>query len=113
MRLNPALTLCLSAALLSPAAGRAQEVRQQVVISNGGDAGPMQMLPPGRQAKTGTGRITGRIVTADGGTPVRRAQVRISGQDIGSKSALTDANGYYEFKDLPAGRFNLSVLKAG
>jgi len=39
--------------------------------------------------------------------------VRISSSDIGSKTALTDAQGRYEFKDLPAGRFNLSVSKSG
>src|SRR5262249_33176513 len=40
-------------------------------------------------------------------------QVRISSQDIGSKSAMTDGEGRYEFKDLPAGRFSLSATKAG
>jgi len=34
-------------------------------------------------------------------------------QDIGSKTAMTDADGRYEFRDLPAGRFNLSATKAG
>ena len=71
------------------------------------------MMVPGRQAKTGTGRIRGRIVAARPAAPVRRAQVRISGPDIGSKAALTDAEGRYEFRDLPAGRFNLSVTKSG
>src|SRR4029079_1884247 len=33
--------------------------------------------------------------------------------DIGSKAAMTDAEGRYEFRDLPAGRFNLSVTKSG
>ena len=68
---------------------------------------------PGRQAKTGTGGLSGRIVAGDTGIAVRRAQVRISGPDIGTKTALTDAQGRYEFKDLPAGRFNVSVSKSG
>ncbi len=71
------------------------------------------MLPPGRTAKTGTGRLRGRVVAADTGTVVRRAQVRISGPDIGSKTAFTDAQGRYEFKDLPAGRFTINVSKSG
>jgi hypothetical protein len=71
------------------------------------------MLPPGRQAKTGTGRLRGRVVAGDTGAIVRRAQVRISGPDIGTKTAFTDAQGRYEFKDLPAGRFNVSVSKSG
>jgi Carboxypeptidase regulatory-like domain len=74
---------------------------------------PFQMLPPGRQAKTGTGRLRGRVAAADTGSVVRRAQVRISSPDIGTKTALTDAQGRYEFKDLPAGRFNVSVSKSG
>jgi Carboxypeptidase regulatory-like domain len=71
------------------------------------------MLPPGRVAKTGTGRLRGRVVAGDTGSIVRRAQVRISSPDIGSKTALTDAQGRYEFKDLPAGRFTVSVSKSG
>ena len=73
----------------------------------------MQMLPPGRQAKTGTGSLRGRIVAIDTGSVVRRAQVRISGPDIGTKTALTDTQGRYEFRDLPAGRFNVTVSKSG
>ena len=71
------------------------------------------MLPPGRKAKTGTGRLRGRVVAADTGAVVRRAQVRISSPDIGTKTALTDAQGLYEFKDLPAGRFTVAVSKSG
>src|SRR5205823_6775586 len=99
--------------LAATAAG--QEVRQQIQINAGpgGEMGPLQMLPPGRQAKTGTGRLLGRIVATDSGSVVRRAQVRISSPDIGTKTALTDAQGRYEFKDLPAGRFTLSVSKSG
>jgi hypothetical protein len=85
---------------------------QQQVGINPGDA-PVQLLPPGRQAKTGTGRLRGRVVTGDTGTIIRRAQVRISSADIGTKTAFTDAQGRYEFKDLPAGRFSVTVSKSG
>jgi len=90
----------------------AQQVSQTVRIDSG-DGMPLNMLPPGRTPKTGTSAVRGRIVAGDSGTPVRRAQVRISSPDIGSKTALTDNQGRYEFKDLPAGRFNLSVSKSG
>jgi hypothetical protein len=83
------------------------------IVSPGGEGGAMQMLPPGRQAKTGTGSLRGRVLAIDTGSVVRRAQVRISGPDIGTKTALTDAQGRYEFRDLPAGRFNVSVSKSG
>ena len=93
------------------AVAAAPQQMQQVTI-NPGDA-PMQFLPPGRQAKTGTGKLRGKVVAGDTGTVVRRAQVRISSPDIGTKTAFTDAQGRYEFKDLPAGRFNVSVSKSG
>ena len=96
----------------------AGELRAQEVIINRTTT-DMQVQMPGmpgmgpRQAKTGTGRLRGRVTATESGGPVRRAQVRISGPDIGSKSALTDAEGRYEFRDLPAGRFNLSATKSG
>jgi protocatechuate 3,4-dioxygenase beta subunit len=66
-----------------------------------------------RQVKTGTARLRGRVTAVETGGPVRRAQVRISGPDIGSKSAVTDADGRFEFRDLPGGRFNVSATKSG
>ena len=88
--------------------------QERIVISGPGEAvGQMPGMPGSRPAKTGSGRIVGRIFAAETGTPLRRAQVRISGPDIGSKAALSDAQGRYEFKDLPAGRFTLSASKAG
>jgi hypothetical protein len=75
---------------------------------------PVQLPGMGpRQPKTGTGRLRGRVVSSETGGPVRRAQIRISGPDIGSKSAMTDGEGRYEFRDLPAGRFNMTAMKAG
>ena len=72
------------------------------------------MLPPGRAGQD-RHRPAPRAASSpsDTGSAVRRAQVRISGPDIGSKTALTDAQGRYEFRDLPAGRFNVSVTKSG
>jgi hypothetical protein len=90
------------------------DARQLVGVGPGGAPGELpMMMPPGRTAKTGTGRLRGRITAADTGGIIRRAQVRISSQDIGTKTAFTDAQGRYEFRDLPAGRFNLSVSKSG
>jgi carboxypeptidase family protein len=93
----------------------AADLRAQQIIINGSTSDmPIQLPGMGpRQPKTGTARLRGRVLAAETGGPVRRAQVRISGQDIGSKSAMTDAEGRYEFKDLPAGRFSLSATKAG
>jgi hypothetical protein len=82
------------------------------------EGGAAQMRLPGvlggpRQFKTGTGRIRGRVLATDGGGPIRRAQVRISGTDVAPKAALTDAEGRFEFRDLPAGRFTLLASKSG
>jgi protocatechuate 3,4-dioxygenase beta subunit len=77
---------------------------------------PMQLPPmmqPGRQMKTGTGRIKGRVIGAEAGAPVRRAQVRLSGTDVLPKTATTDNDGVFEFRDLPAGRFTVNATKSG
>lgn len=85
----------------------------QITVMPSGPGGPMQMRPPGREIKTGTGRIKGRLITADASTPVRRAQVRISGPEIMPKSATTDNEGRYEFQQLPAGRYTITATKSG
>ncbi|MEO6237377.1 MAG: carboxypeptidase-like regulatory domain-containing protein [Vicinamibacterales bacterium] len=112
---TPCLALACALAAGSPFIGTAgaQVVDRQIQIMAPGSDGPIQMMGPGRQAKTGTGSLRGRVVANDTGAGVRRAQVRISGPDIGTKTALTDAQGRYEFRDLPAGRFNVSVSKSG
>jgi protocatechuate 3,4-dioxygenase beta subunit len=76
------------------------------------DGEPIQ-FPNSRQTKTGTGRIKGRLVTADTGAPVRRAQVRLTGSEILPKTATTDLEGTYEFRDLPPGRFTINASKSG
>ena len=101
--------------LLAPSMSFAQMQTQTIQIGPGpgGDGMPMQFPGPGRQLKTGTGKIRGRLMTADTGAPVRRAQVRISGLDIMPKVSVTDAEGRYEFRDLPSGRFNVNASKSG
>src|SRR5262245_40069076 len=109
--------IVIGAALCLVASGvdaRPQDVQQQTIRISTGDGGPISVLPPGRQAKVGTGRLRGRVLAAgDTNSALRRAQVRISGPDIGTKTALTDTQGRFEFKDLPAGRFTVSVSKSG
>ena len=58
--------------------------------------------------------IRGRVVDASSGAPLRKASVRIFSPEIReTRSAITDLEGRYEFSDLPAGQFSLSVTKAG
>jgi hypothetical protein len=62
----------------------------------------------------GTSIIRGRVVTADNGMPVRRAQVRAQAGELrANRLVSTDAQGRFEFKDLPAGRWTLTASKAG
>jgi hypothetical protein len=84
---------------------------------------PRPGLPGGRVQRpprdpldkpTGTAVIRGRIVSADTGAPIRRAQVRaFSGEFRDSRMASTDAQGRFEFRDLPGGRWELMANKAG
>jgi protocatechuate 3,4-dioxygenase beta subunit len=62
----------------------------------------------------GTAILRGSIVAADNGSPIRRAQVRVSAPDAReSRVAITDAQGRFEIKELPAGRYTLSASKGG
>jgi hypothetical protein len=61
-----------------------------------------------------SGRITGRVLTADSGRPVKRARVSINAAELqGGRGLLTDDTGVFDFTDLPAGRYSLSVSKSG
>lgn len=85
---------------------------------NGQVVAPGQVTPigPPRDARgesqTGTAKITGRVVAAEGGGPLRRVVVRAWGDALREgKAALTDAEGRYEIAELPAGRFSLTASK--
>jgi protocatechuate 3,4-dioxygenase beta subunit len=107
---QPFVLVCAVGLFAAPADAR-QVVSERIQVTAGPDG--QMVLGPNRQPKTGTGRIKGRVVSGETGAAVRRAQVRITGQDIGMKAAMTDPDGRYEFRDLPAGRFNLTVTKSG
>jgi Carboxypeptidase regulatory-like domain len=84
------------------------------VVANPGQAPPRD----NQQAKSGTAIVRGRVVAGDSGQPLRKAQVRImsnispgSTQLPESRLVTTDASGRYEFKELPAGRYNLTASK--
>jgi Carboxypeptidase regulatory-like domain len=61
-----------------------------------------------------TGRITGRVVTADTGKPVKRARVFVTAAELpGGRGVLTDDAGVFDLTELPAGRYSLTVSKSG
>jgi hypothetical protein len=73
--------------------------------------GPARDTQP---ARTGTSRIRGRVVAAENGQPLRRVSVRLNSPELREgKSTVTDDDGRYELRDLPSGRYNLSVSKNG
>ncbi len=82
----------------------------------GGRGGRFGGMPPrdNMSAPTGTARISGRVVAADTGSPIRRAQINVNSREAQfNRSVTTDSEGRYEFASLPAGRYRLFVDKAG
>jgi hypothetical protein len=81
--------------------------------------GPPQRMParplrPGETAPRGTATIRGQVSAGGTGAAVRRAQVRaMSMEGRGGGVTSTDGNGLFEIKDLPAGRYVLTVTKSG
>ncbi|HEX4566285.1 MAG TPA: carboxypeptidase-like regulatory domain-containing protein, partial [Vicinamibacterales bacterium] len=67
--------------------------------------------------RAGTGVIRGRVVRADTGEPLRRAQVRVedrTARDLsGTEVTMTDAQGRYELSPLPAGQYHLKASRGG
>jgi hypothetical protein len=104
------LMSCLVALCFAPIPVFAQQ------ITGGVESGVVQSgVPPARDTRPTTGRsiIRGRVVTSDGGQPIRRADIRVTAQEVrGGRLTLTDADGRYEVRDLPAGRFTISASKA-
>jgi hypothetical protein len=75
---------------------------------------PMRAQPTRADAPRGSAIMRGQIVAADNGSPIRRAQVRVTSPDAREgRIATTDAQGRFEIKELPAGRYTLSASKGG
>jgi hypothetical protein len=86
------------------------------VASAQGPGRPMRDTPSQQKdAPEGPqGRITGRVVAADNGRPVKRARVFATASELSEgRGALTDDNGAFELIELPAGRYTLTASKAG
>jgi hypothetical protein len=65
--------------------------------------------------QTGTGALRGRVTASPAGTPLRRAQVSLASPDNPQlrRVTMSDADGRFEFTELPAGRYALNASKAG
>ena len=82
---------------------------------------PRDIGPPFDRSQTkGTARMSGRVVAADTGKPLHRATVVVSAPDVDrfrlppdGRRALTTDDGAWEIGDLPAGKYVITVSKAG
>jgi hypothetical protein len=69
---------------------------------------------PAEAAATGTARLSGRVVAADTGRPLKRARVSIQlTEGRLTKAAVTDENGRFTVPSLPAGKYSVSATKTG
>jgi hypothetical protein len=69
---------------------------------------------PGADPVKGTAVIRGVIVAADTGAPLRRAHVRVMGeQGVPGGIAETDAQGRFEVAELAAGRYSVHASRSG
>jgi hypothetical protein len=78
--------------------------------------GPVGQSPPrdASAAAKGTAVIRGRVVTADGQVPLRRAQIAVSGMGLQQTAvASTNSNGVYVLRNLRAGRYILTASRSG
>jgi hypothetical protein len=67
-----------------------------------------------KEAAKATAIIRGRITASDTGRGLRRAQVSIGGGDLPQRrSASTNSRGDFEIRDLPPGRYTLTVTRSG
>src|SRR5262245_35724888 len=104
--------------LLALAAGLAAQQQPQSQQPRG----PQRPQQPSRDTAalpqdpvpTPTGRLTGRVVAADSGRPVKRARVFVNAAELpGGRGVLTDESGAFDITELPAGRYTVSVSKSG
>src|SRR5687767_2664369 len=113
------LALALTGALLLPVGAQQQPPQQQQ--QQGGQRGQGQrgrggvQRPPRDANQTvpaGTASISGRVLTADTGRPIKRARVIVSGGGRPS-AATTDGQGRYQIGGLPAATYNITAVKSG
>jgi hypothetical protein len=110
------LTLTTAADAQAPGPGRGGRGGQGPLPGGPGGRGRLGGIPPRDNAEMpkGTAKISGRVIAADTGTAIRRAQININSRDANfNRVVATDSDGRYELTALPAGRYRLFVNKAG
>ena len=67
-----------------------------------------------RVVSTGTAVIRGRVVAAETGRPLTLATITASAPELSeARSISTNSEGRYELRNLPAGRYTLSIAHSG
>ena len=108
-----------------PAVGAAVILACAIAVSGAAQQQPGQPAPPQQPARdtsarpastpaaAASGRLSGRVVAADTGRPIKRARVFINAAEAGGRGALTDDAGAFDFTGLPAGRYTVNASKTG
>ena len=76
----------------------------------------LQAVPQAQtHAPVRTGQLSGRVIAADTGAPVRSADIRLMGlkPDLSPRIATTDDEGRFLLSDVTVGQYTLTVSKAG
>jgi len=104
-------------AVVAFAGAFARVAAQQVVMQTSdvriGAGGPILGGPPDKPLVAGTGLILGQAVDAGSKRPISGALVTLSLSGYVPAQVLADAEGRFVFRDLPAGRFNLTATRPG
>src|SRR5438093_705615 len=98
-----------------PPQGQGQTQGQAQGGQGQGGRGQRQAAQPRDRAQAapqGTGSISGRVLAADTGRPIKRARVIVSGGGRG-RTATTDDQGRYQVTELTAGNYNITGSKNG
>src|SRR6266545_1834143 len=116
---NYPLVLVVGAVVLAVSTVAAQQPPQGVPPPQGqgqaqGRVGQRQGIARDRvQQPQGTSAISGRVLTADTGRPVKRARLTVSGGGRGGRTVITDDQGRYQITELAAGNYTVTASKSG
>ena len=84
-----------------------------VLVSSVDVAAQQRPRPTPQRVDAMAATIKGLVTTADSGTPVRGAEVRLSSRGSYNRLITTDGDGSFRLTDLPAGEYRLTVSRTG
>lgn len=110
-----AFVLSLTTLAAQPPAQGAQPPQGQAAAQG---RGARQGMPRDRvERPQGTSSISGRVLAADSGRPIKRARISVAGTAAaggrGGTTAVTDYQGRYSVSTLAAGNYTVSASKSG